>query len=73
MVSPMSSWNGHGHSVKSYGSVASGETDADDHDEPEPGFDDETQTSSSEGMEQPPLMLSSVNGEKGESNEGHHL
>jgi hypothetical protein len=65
LVSPISSWNGHGHGARSYGSVTSGEIDVDDHDGPAPGFDDETQTSSSEGMDQPPLMLSSVNGEKG--------
>ncbi|KAL5382440.1 hypothetical protein DPSP01_006539 [Paraphaeosphaeria sporulosa] len=64
MVSPMSSWNVHGQSVRSSGSVLSDGIDDEGHDGPEDGFDDETQTSSSEGMDQPPLMLSSVNGEK---------
>ncbi|KAL5406760.1 hypothetical protein PMIN03_007558 [Paraphaeosphaeria minitans] len=64
MVSPMSSWNVHGQNVRSSGSVVSDGIDLEDNDEPEDGFEDETQTYSSEGIDQPPLMLSSVNGEK---------
>lgn len=65
IVSPMSSWNVHGQSLRSSGSVDGNEVDG--HDGLEHGFDDEAQTSSSEGIDQPPLMLSSVNGEKGKS------
>ncbi|KAJ4351621.1 uncharacterized protein N0V89_006964 [Didymosphaeria variabile] len=63
MVSPISSWNVHGQSVVSSGSITSDEVDVDGHDGSELAFDDETQTSSNEGIDQPPLMLSSVNGE----------
>lgn len=64
VLSPLSSWEVHGHSVASPGSAASDENDADGHDGSELGFD-ETQNSSNEGMDQPSLMLSSVNGENG--------
>lgn len=68
VMSPMSSsWDTQGQSVRSPpGSVASNGIDLDGHNETAEASEDETRTSSSEGIDQPPLMLSSVNGEKGE-------
>ncbi|KAJ4293701.1 hypothetical protein N0V90_008985 [Kalmusia sp. IMI 367209] len=47
----------------SSGSVASDEIEAHGHDGSELSYDNDTQNFSNEGMDQPPLMLSSVNGE----------
>lgn len=52
------------------GSVASDGIENDGHDGSELDSDQDTSTSSNEGMDQPSLMLSSLNGENGKSYAG---
>lgn len=66
LISPVSDWNDQDDTVMSPNSTRSGDGDGySDHDDDD-SFVDEAHKSSKEALGQPPVMLSSVSGEKGE-------